>query len=156
MAAEGTGTGETVGGCVCGAVEILVPRLGHEISACFCDVCRVWGGGVQMGLDAPAETVEVTGPVKTWPTAIAERAWCDICGTHLWFLYTAGRDAGYLELTPGLFPDAGGGHLARVNYADRAPEGYDMTGPGEIARVPAAQYEAENPHLQSEVRHDGT
>ena len=70
-----------------------VEGLSDEISACFCDMCRRAGGGLQMGIEAPAETVTITGPLKTHRSSkLAERAWCDsssfrrVCSTM-----TAGR-----------------------------------------------------------------
>ncbi len=104
-----------------------------------------------MGIEAKADDVEITGPVKVHRSSrLAERAWCDTCGSHLWFRYVEGRDAGYFELSPGLFENAAGARLTRVVYADRAPEGFSLTG-AHVTRVSQAQYEAENPHLNEEV-----
>lgn len=141
---------ETTGHCLCGAVQVTVTGLSDEISACHCELCTRWGGGIQMGIEAPADGVSVTGPVKTHRSSrLAERAWCDTCGSAVWFRYVEERDEGYLELCPGLFENAGGARLSRVVYADRAPEGFSLAGDHE--RVSQKQYEAENPHLNEEV-----
>jgi hypothetical protein len=136
------------GHCLCGAVTIRAERLGEEISACFCELCVRWGGGLQMGIDAPADAVRIDGPVKVHRSSrLAERAWCDTCGSALFFRYVEGRDAGYLELSPGLFENAGGARLTRVVYADRAPDGLRLG--GDYDSVSQAEYEAANDHLNA-------
>lgn len=135
------------GRCLCGECRIVVAGSLGDISACFCANCVRWSGSVQMGIEVDRDRVTVTGPVKTHQSSsLAERAWCDTCGSALWFKYTSERDAGYLELAPGLFENAGGSRLTRVVYADRAPDGYNLSGDPE--RVSQADYEAQNPYLE--------
>lgn len=135
----------TEGRCLCGAIRVTAEGLSDEISACFCDLCRRAGGGLQMGIEAPAEGVTVTGPLKVHRSSkLAERAWCDTCGSPVWFRYVEGPDTGYLELSPGLFDHDGGAKLKRIVYADRAT-GVHLKG-AEIVKT-AAQYEQENPFL---------
>lgn len=139
-------SGRQRGHCLCGAVTIEAV-LSDEISGCHCDNCTRWSGGIQFGIEATDLTV--TGPVKTHRSSrLAERAWCDICGSALWFRYVEGHDAGYHEVMPGLFPNAGGARLTRIVYADRAPDGYALA--GDHARITRAEYESENPHLEAQ------
>jgi hypothetical protein len=139
-------TQPTTGRCLCGAVTVAVSGLGDEISACFCDLCRRWGGGLQMGIEAPADRVRIDGPVKVHRSSkLAERAWCDTCGSALFFRYVSGRETGYLELSPGLFENAGGARLTRVVYADRAPDGLRLG--GDHLSLSQAEYEAAFDHL---------
>ncbi|WP_299651119.1 GFA family protein [uncultured Tateyamaria sp.] len=139
------------GHCLCGAVQVQVDGLADEISACFCDLCMRFGGGLQMGIEAKPDTVRITGPVKSHrSSALAERAWCDDCGSPIWFRYVAGRDHGYLELSPGLFSNAGDARLTRVVYADRYPDGYWIEGHS-VAHISQRDYEAKNPHLNDGV-----
>ena len=134
------------GHCLCGAVRVTARGLSDEISACHCEMCTRWSGGIQMGIEVPADGLVVEGPVKVHRSSeIAERAWCDVCGSALWFRYVAGRDAGYVEVVPGLFEDAGGARLTRVVYADRAPAGYALA--GDHRRVGQAEYERDNPFV---------
>jgi hypothetical protein len=135
-----------LGRCLCGAVEVDAPDLSDEISACHCELCTRWSGSVQMGVAAPVATTRIAGPVKVHRSSkLAERGWCDICGSSVFFRYVEGRDRGHLELCPGLFDDFAGARLSRVVYADRAPEGFSLAGPHE--RVTQADYERNNPHL---------
>ncbi len=101
---------------------------------------------MQMGIEVAQENVEINGPVKTHRSSpIGERAWCDTCGSAVWFRYPEGPDAGYFELAPGLFDNAGGARLVRVVYADKHPDGYELA--GDCTRVSKQEYEAEFPHL---------
>ena len=89
------------------------------------------------GFDAADVVVE--GPVRTYrSSAFAERAWCDGCGTALWFR----EDGGPHELSPGLFDVEW--VLEREVYADRAGA---LALAGEHERVSAAEYEREHVHV---------
>lgn len=139
----------TEGRCLCGAVRVRVETPLAEISACFCDLCRRWGGGVQMGIAVDETAVAIMGPVKRHRSSkLAERAWCDTCGSALWFRYLDG--SAHFELAPGLFENAGGARLIRVNYADRAPAGYDLA--GDVERVSAAAYARRHPVVEEGER----
>lgn len=139
----------TRGHCLCGEVQVEVRGLGREISACHCDLCARWGGGIQFGIEAAADTVTATGRIKTHRSSrLAERAWCDTCGTSVWHRDITGPHAGFIELCPGLFDNAGGARLTRVVYADRAPQGLALAGDHE--RISQAQYDAENPNLNED------
>lgn len=129
------------GRCLCGAVTVSA-ELSDEISACFCTMCARWSGSAMMGIEAPADTVTVRGPVKTYrSSSFAERAWCGTCGSALWL-----RDDGKAyELVPGLFENAGGARLTRIVYADCAPDGWDFA--GTPRRVSRASYEKSNPFV---------
>lgn len=134
------------GHCLCGAVTVTTDALSNEISACHCDMCRRWSGSIQMGIEVPFDAVTISGPVKTHQSSrLAQRAWCDTCGSALWFRYTTDRDAGYFELAPGLYENAGGATLTHEVYADRCPDGYALA--GDHDRVTQAEYEQDNPHV---------
>ena len=144
------GEDKTEGRCLCGDVCVTVRGLGHEISGCYCDLCARWGGGVQFGIATPAEGVSVTGPLKRHRSSrIAERAWCDTCGTAVWLRDVAGPNTDVIELCPGLFENAGGARLVRMNYTDRAAGGIEIAGDHE--RVTQAEYDARHPNLNEEA-----
>lgn len=140
-------TGIWKGRCLCGAVTVTVAGPLGDISACHCEMCTRWSGSVQMGIEVARDRVRIDGPVKTHRSSpIGERAWCDICGSAIWFRYPEGPDAGYFELAPGLFDNAGGARLARIVYADCHPDGYALT--GDVERVSKAAYEAAHPFVK--------
>ncbi len=129
------------GTCLCGAVRVRAVAAG-ALSACHCRPCRRWSGSVFAGFDA--EGVEIEGPVRTYrSSSFATRAWCEACGTHLWFR----DDGGPFELSPGIFDEAGAWPLAREVYADRA-RAFALAGDHE--RVSAADYEAGHRHVQGD------
>ena len=102
---------------------------------------------MQMGMEIPKDRIRVEGPVKTFASSsFAQRAWCDTCGTTLWFADTEGEGAAYLELAPGLFDNAGGARLARVVYADCHPDGYQLA--GDYVSVTKAEYESGHRHVE--------
>ncbi|UWQ22042.1 GFA family protein [Jannaschia sp. W003] len=136
------------GRCLCGAVRLEVRAALGGISACHCRNCARWGGGLQMGIEVPEAAVLAEGPIRTHDTAIAERAWCDSCGSSLWLRSTEGPGVGTVELVPGLFEALGGARLERVVYADRAA-GVALA--GDVPRIGAAEYERSNPHLEDEA-----
>lgn len=131
------------GACLCGAVTVRAEPAGG-VSACHCAPCRRWSGSVFAGFDA--REVRIEGPVRTFrSSAFAERAWCDACGTHLYFK----DDDAEPELSPGLFAEAAAWPLEREVYADRA-RAFRLA--GEHERVGASDYEATHPHVEG----DGT
>lgn len=134
------------GRCLCGAVTVAVEGPLGGISACHCEMCTRWGGGVQFGIEVAGDRVTFDGPVKTHRSSrLAERAWCDTCGSALYLRDLTG--SGTVELCPGLFADsdAGGARLVRVVYADRAIGGIELA--GDVTRVSQRDYEAVHPHL---------
>ncbi len=137
---------EISGHCLCGAVRIRARSLSGEISACHCEMCTRWSGGIQMGIEAPASGVTVSGPVKTYrSSSFAERAWCDTCGSALWLRNVEGEGSDVYEFVPGIFDNAGGARLARIVYADCAPDGFSLA--GDVPRFSKADYEKEHAHV---------
>ena len=135
------------GRCLCGAVTVTVTGPLGNASACHCSACTRWTGSVLMGLDIPRERVTYAGPIKSYASSsFSERAWCENCGTAVWFADTEGEGAANLELSPGLFDDFGGAALTRVVYADCAPSGVVLG--GDLQRVSKADYEATHLHVE--------
>jgi len=135
------------GQCLCGAVQISAEPSGKAVSACHCAVCRRWSGAAVWCLEAGAQAVRVTGEVRSYrSSSFAERAFCPVCGTHLWI-----RDdrEGY-DLMPGLFDAAQGFPLDREVYADRACAFVGLG--GSHARISRADYEASHPFIEGDAR----
>ncbi|WP_254813745.1 GFA family protein [Rhodovulum sp. ES.010] len=107
------------------------------VSACHCAACRRWTGAAMWVVTAAAEDVRVTGEVAAFRSSpFAERAFCPVCGTHLWIR----DDGGDYDLMPGLFDAAAGFALDREVYAERALACVRLQ--GSHARVSQAAYEA--------------
>ena len=81
------------GRCLCGKVTFSSPDA-REIGACHCGYCRRWGGGpllaVHCGPNLQHSGVEHIAVFRSsdW----AERAFCKLCGSHLYYkLLTTGE-----------------------------------------------------------------
>jgi hypothetical protein len=76
------------GSCLCGAVTLEASPQKKEIAACHCGQCATWGGSallvVDGGTDVKIEGAENITTFRHAPDAKGERAFCKICGTHLY------------------------------------------------------------------------
>ena len=134
------------GHCLCGAVTITVRSHADAVSACHCSMCRRWSGSAFWGFEAHADAVDIAGPVRTYrSSSFAERAWCDACGSHIWF-----RDIGAdYELPPGLFQGARNMPLVREVYADQALASVPLA--GDHVRVTRTGYEKTHKFVEGEA-----
>lgn len=129
------------GHCLCGAVSVTVdgahdPRVG----ACHCRMCQRWSGGLFLCFNAEAAGVTISGEVRTFASSdFAERAFCPVCGSHIWF-----RDTGSatIELMPGLFDQAVDWPMRSEIYVDRAMASVRLS--GDHRRGTRADYEEKN------------
>jgi hypothetical protein len=136
------------GHCLCGAVTIRVagahdPRPG----ACHCRMCQRWSGGLFLCFNADAAGVTVTGPVTRYASSdFAERAFCAVCGSHLWMRDTKGDS---YDLMPGLFDALLSAPLRSEVYSDRAMASIRLA--GNHQRATQAEYEQKHPFVQGDA-----
>ena len=136
------------GHCLCGAVTIRVagdhdPRPG----ACHCRMCQRWSGGVFLCFNADADGVTVDGPVTRFASSdFAERAFCSVCGSHLWMRDATGKS---YDLMPGLFDAARDWPLRSEVYSDRAMASVCFG--GDHRRATQAEYEAKNQYVAGDA-----
>lgn len=141
--------GAIFGHCLCGAVKIHVagahdPRPG----ACHCRMCQRWSGGLFLCFEADEAGVTVTGPITRFASStFAERAFCTVCGSHLWLRDTGPNDTTY-EFMPGLFDAAQDWPLRSEVYADRAMASVKLA--GDHARSTQVDYETRNQFVPGE------
>jgi hypothetical protein len=113
---------------MCGAVTVQMQPLHKEVHACHCDMCRRWTGAALLVIEAARGSLTHSGPVKTLRSSDwAERAWCDSCGSALWYKLTIPGHESY-NVAAGLFENAGGFTLRKEIYIDRKPGGYAFAG----------------------------
>jgi hypothetical protein len=116
-------------------------------------MCQRWSGG--LFLCFRAQHVQVLGQVARHRSShFAERAFCPVCGTHLWMREIgeggeAAVDAPY-DLMPGLFDAARDWPMRSEIYTDRAFASV-MLG-GDHRRATRAEYEAKNAHIEGDLR----
>lgn len=141
------------GHCLCGGVTVRVgERHDPRIGACHCRLCQRWSGGLFLCFNA--DEVQVMGHVARYRSSpFAERAFCQVCGTHLWMREVgetgeAAVDAPY-ELMPGLFDEARDWPLRSEIYTDRAIAGLRLA--GDHRRATRAEWEAKNAHIEGDL-----
>jgi len=120
------------GHCLCGAVRLSFEPKQPELHACHCEMCRRWTGSAFVEIDAKPGSLTYEGPVKSFTSSDwAERAWCDTCGSTLWYRLTlSGHD--HYSIAAGLVDDAGGLELTKEIYIDVKPAGYSFAGEHEL------------------------
>jgi len=111
------------GHCLCGAVKVRAMPVRSHVEACHCTMCRAWGGiaflGVQSGSDVEieGETQVVRYRSSDW----AERGFCGICGSNLFYRYLPLDNYSF---TAGLFPDDALLPLSDEIFIDEKPAYY--------------------------------
>jgi hypothetical protein len=138
------------GRCLCGAVTVRGRPARPQIEACHCRMCRAWGGTAYLSVQCGSE-VEIEGEehvVRYRSSQWAERGFCGICGSNLFYLFLPARGHAF---TAGLFPDdalAALGDLAEEIFIDEKPDYYAfagerprLTGAESIAQAKEAGYD---------------
>jgi len=117
---------------MCGAVKLTVRDVPRDFGACHCNMCRRWTGSALLAVTVPEASVTWTGGefIRTIQSSDwAERAWCDRCGTGLWYRVTAeGPHKGNYELPIGLFDDSNGMNMNSEIYIDLKTDAFAYAG----------------------------
>ncbi|WP_249777806.1 GFA family protein [Pontivivens nitratireducens] len=124
------------GKCMCGAVVLTIGELPHEYGTCHCEMCRRWAGSALLSVSVPQDDLTIAGAehVRTIQSSDwAERAWCDKCGSGLWYRVTADvPHAGTYEIPIGLLDDANGLTMTREIFIDEKPDAFTFAGTREL------------------------
>lgn len=120
------------GKCLCGAVSFTIRDLKSDFGACHCKMCQRWAGSAFMGLTVPADTITLKGTeniCRYQSSEWAERAWCNKCGSNLWYQVTAeGAHSGAYHMAVGLLDDTTGLEITREYFVDVKMEGLTLAG----------------------------
>ena len=118
------------GGCLCGAVRYTAGLEKPEFAACHCKMCQRVTGGVNLSFEVPAAAMRIEGGDKVviyrssdW----AERAFCGICGSNLWYRGIKG-DAPHYAVGFGTLDDTSGMEMTSEICIDTKPDAYAFTG----------------------------
>ena len=107
---------------MCGAVRFSASNVPDRFGACHCEMCRRWAGSAFLGVSVAESDVAFTGQEhisRVQSSEWAERAWCNACGSGLWYRITArGRHSGNYELPVGLFDSTQGMKLVTEIFFD--------------------------------------
>jgi hypothetical protein len=110
------------GKCLCGAVTITTQTV-TTVEVCHCGMCRRWGGGPFMGItakDVPKVDGEESLAVYS-SSEWAQRAFCKICGTHLFYHL---KNSSHYTLMAGLFQNLPGLIFKEEIFIDHKPDYY--------------------------------
>ena len=114
------------GKCLCGAVSFEVENLNPEFGTCHCKMCQRWAGSALLGLTIPSETIHFSGTenIRRFQSSDwAERAWCDTCGSGLWYRVTSeGPEHDFYHMPLGLLDDTSGLVMKREIFIDEMAE----------------------------------
>ena len=90
------------GSCLCKAVKVNTEQMKTHISACHCNACRKWGGASLLAANCGNKVIfegeENIGVFNS--SAWAERGFCKLCGTHLFYRL---KGSGDYSIPVGLF-----------------------------------------------------
>lgn len=110
------------GHCLCGGVTLEAADA-NRIGLCHCRMCRRWSGGPFFALHCDGPVTARGTTLAVYPSsAWAERAFCQRCGTHLY--YRLVPDGAYF-VSAGLF-DGGDFELASQIFIDEKPDFYAL------------------------------
>ena len=120
------------GACLCGAVTFDARNVPAEFGACHCKMCQRWAGSALLAVTVKREDVTFAGAealsvaqTSDW----AERAWCNRCGSGLYYRVTAeGAHWGAYEIPIGLFDDPSGMRMTREIFIDRKSDAFEFAG----------------------------
>lgn len=115
----------TTGKCLCGAVKITLTSQPKEVGVCHCGMCRRWGSGPAMAIEAgKGVEIEGEGHVTTYRSSDwAERAFCKTCGSNLYYRLI---DAGSYVVCAGLFDNQDSLAFTNQIFIDEKPSFYDF------------------------------
>jgi hypothetical protein len=116
---------EANGRCLCGAVSFTVHKMNYSVDSCHCGMCRRWGGGPLMFVDCRTDvTFEGEENITVYDSsAWAERAFCRVCGSHLF--YRLKKNNAH-QMLVGQFDEQGDFHFDLQVYVESKPAFYDF------------------------------
>ena len=114
------------GHCLCGAVRFTVESVDPEFYACHCDICLRWCGGPYLSVTTSAPKFEETEHLAVFESsAWAERGFCRLCGTNIF--YHVKEIADY-DINTGTFDDASSFKMVGEIFIDEKPATYEFVG----------------------------
>lgn len=113
------------GRCLCGAVSVSFPFQKDSFDACHCGMCRKWGGGPLLTVDAGTQvSFEGAQSIGTYGSSEwAERGFCKSCGTHLFYRL---KKTGFYNLPLGLLENADQLKFHMQIFVDKKPAHYEF------------------------------
>lgn len=110
------------GKCLCGAVRFTVDSMKPR----HCGMCRRWSGGPLLAVSVSGVEFEGDDDITVYDSSDwAQRGFCRICGTNLFYRL---KETGDYGICAGAFDDAPDLKLTGELFIDNKPDGYDFAG----------------------------
>lgn len=127
------------GGCLCGAVRFTARDVPAKLGVCHCSQCQTWTGSALFEVSVPEDQVDWVGDTLTTYTSSdwAERAFCNRCGTGLYFRMTL-KDSdwgGAYDMPLGIFDVPPTTKVNHEIYVDKALIFLAETGQARLTRA---------------------
>lgn len=119
------------GGCLCGAVRFTARLHTTAYDACHCEMCRRWTGTALLSLPVLAANMDWTGAERIatiQSSPWARRAWCNACGSGLYYMALDGPGDPHYAVPIGLFDDANGLVMETEIWVDQKPDSFALAG----------------------------
>ena len=114
------------GQCLCGAVKFTAEDVETEFGVCHCVMCQRWAGGPFFSTTTGQVTFTGEEHLTRYPSsAWAERAFCSICGSNLYYRITKLDNH---EMCIGAFDNKDGLIMTSEIFADAKPAGFEFAG----------------------------
>ncbi len=117
--------GRKTGSCLCGKVSFQVDQEIEKFSVCHCHSCRRWASGPYFATDC-GKHVEFSGEDnigRFQSSSWAERGFCKICGTSLFYYLLP---TGHYMMSVGTFDEQNGLDMKMQGFMEEKPDGYDF------------------------------
>lgn len=106
------------GHCLCGEVRIELTNPAPHVEICQCDMCRRWSGSFYAAQTGESFTISGEDAVGIYRSSDwAERAFCKICGSNLWFRFLPTGNRSFLA---GLFDGARDATIEKEIFVDES------------------------------------
>ncbi len=111
------------GNCLCGAVSLGFNLEKDSFGACHCGMCRKWSGGPALAVEGgSAITLQGEEFITLFDSSQwAERGFCKVCGTHLFYRLKAG---GFINFPLGLLNNVEHLKFDMQIFIDKKPDHY--------------------------------
>lgn len=118
------------GHCLCGSIQVELEDI-YTFEACHCGMCRRWGSGPLMAVHSQAKPdIQGLDNLTVYPSSSwAERAFCQTCGTHIYY-HQLGAKSYVLSL--GLFQNQPDFDFKSQIFIDKKPPYYDFANQTEL------------------------
>lgn len=106
------------GQCLCGAVKFTASDVETHVHACHCKMCRRWSGSPALAASVGSVEFEGEDNITRYESSDwAERGFCKLCGSHLFYLLKPSR---YM-MEAGAFDEQHFELESEIFYAEKPP-----------------------------------